>query len=486
MKSLKHICFLIIVLIFSIVSKTNAQIEYDFDVRIFYTPSGQSFCEYYFMIDANSLKPIENADNLLQAGVYISCKSAALNDTTSAETIIMAPPRSAEQVGSVFLGSLRLANPISKDFKTVLIVSDYYGSHTDTLDINIEKIGLLGQEVMVSNIVLSDTLIPTQVENDFTKSGYNVIPKLTSYYADYNHTLSFYAEVYNTLYALDDKLLATISIIEEATQKVFGSLRKVVKISPDSIIPLLGSFNIDVLPSGKYALKIEIKDKSNLELASNKIIITRNNPNVSIPINKLDRLAIKTSFIGNTSYDDVKEYTRSLRPIATNDERMFIDLLRKNEVDTMRLQAFFLEFCLKRNYNNPDIFWQDYSANVKTVEENFSTNIKHGYETDRGRVFLEYGAPNHRTEIPSEPSSYPYEIWQYYKAKNRNNIRFIFYNRDLVSNDYELLHSDMKGEAKNVNWERELRSRNNNDPNYNNAAPDQFGERSQDYFNNPR
>ena len=486
MKKLQRLSFLSTFLIFSIINPLSAQLDFDFDVRIFYTPDGKSFCEYYFMVDANTLNPIENEAGLLQAGVYVSCVSTSNTDTTQTETIIMAPPRTADQKGSVFLGSLRLANPVSTNFKTVVIVSDYYGQNADTLDINIEKIGLLGQQPTVSNIVLSDTLIKTDKLNDFTKSGYNVIPKLNNYYAAYNHTLSFYAEVYNTLNCKEDKLLATISIVEQATQQVYGSLRKVLKITPDSVIPLLGSFNIDVLPSGEYALKIEIKDKTNQGIASNSITISRNNPNVSIPLNKLDRLAIKTSFIGNTSYDDVKAYTRSLRPIASDEERMFIDQLRKNDVDTMRLQSFFLAFCLKRNYNNPDVFWQDYNANVKTVEDNFSTNIKHGYETDRGRVFLEYGAPNHRTEIPSEPSSYPYEIWQYYKAKNRNNIRFIFYNRDLVSNDYELLHSDMKGEARNDNWERVLRSRNNNDPNYNNAAPEQFGERSQDYFNNPR
>ena len=241
-----------------------------------------------------------------------------------------------------------------------------------------------------------------------------------------------------------------------------------------------------MLPSGEYELLIEVKNKTNETLCKQSLPFTRSNKAISIPQERLTAQAIKISFIGNTSYADVLEYTKSLRPIADNDERNFIDFLRKNDIDSIRLKSFFLEFWLKREYNQPDVAWQNYHGQVKIAEQNFSSNIKRGYETDRGRVFLEYGPPNHRTEVPSEPSSYPYEIWQYYKAKNRNNIRFIFYNKDLVSNDYELLHSDMRGEPRNVNWEQALRSRNNQDPNFENQMQDEFGGRSKNYYNNPR
>lgn len=89
---------------------------------------------------------------------------------------------------------------------------------------------------------------------------------------------------------------------------------------------------------------------------------------------------------------------------------------------------------------------------VEVVKE-FSTSIRKGYNTDRGRVYLQYGPPDNRTQMPHEPSAYPYEIWQYYKVKGQSNRRFIFYNPDLVTNDFKLIHSDALGEIMNDQWQ---------------------------------
>ncbi len=45
------------------------------------------------------------------------------------------------------------------------------------------------------------------------------------------------------------------------------------------------------------------------------------------------------------------------------------------------------------------------------------------------------------------PNSYPYEIWEYYHlADGEVDKKFVFYDRELVGNNYELLHSDARGE----------------------------------------
>jgi hypothetical protein len=89
----------------------------------------------------------------------------------------------------------------------------------------------------------------------------------------------------------------------------------------------------------------------------------------------------------------------------------------------------------------------------------FSTKIMKGFETERGRVFLQYGKPDSRTQVPNEPSAYPYEIWWYYHYKGQRNIRFVFYNPDMITNDYELLHSEALGEPNNPQWRLMLFSR---------------------------
>ena len=53
-----------------------------------------------------------------------------------------------------------------------------------------------------------------------------------------------------------------------------------------------------------------------------------------------------------------------------------------------------------------------------------------------------------------------------------SNRKFIFYNPDLINNQYRLLHSDMVGELKNPRWSYELSKRNTQNGNVDN--PDEY------------
>jgi GWxTD domain-containing protein len=135
--------------------------------------------------------------------------------------------------------------------------------------------------------------------------------------------------------------------------------------------------------------------------------------------------------------------------------------------DERALKQYFLNFWSKRDAANPEAKWLAYKKEVDFVNRVFGTNIKKGYITDRGRVYLQYGKPSQRLNFDREPSMYPYEIWQYYTINNgpntvqRNNRRFVFYNPDLVTNDYFLMHSDAIGEVRDDNWQTRLQKRNN-------------------------
>ena len=122
---------------------------------------------------------------------------------------------------------------------------------------------------------------------------------------------------------------------------------------------------------------------------------------------------------------------------------------------------------------------------MQLVERVYSNNFQEGFETDRGRVYLQYGAPTNIIKRDNSTNEYPFEIWVYNEIGKFSNKRFIFYNPDLVNNTYRLLHSDMVGELKNPGWQRELAKRttaggNVQDPNGN--VDDQFGGNANEYF----
>ena len=126
-----------------------------------------------------------------------------------------------------------------------------------------------------------------------------------------------------------------------------------------------------------------------------------------------------------------------------------------------------------------------YKKQVDFVEKVYGNNFQEGFETDRGRVYLQYGAPSNIVAREASPSEYPYEIWTFNKIGVFSNKRFVFYNPDLVNRAYRLLHSDMIGELKNNSWPQILSKRNTvngniDNPNQNNV--DHWGGNSNEYF----
>jgi GWxTD domain-containing protein len=151
-------------------------------------------------------------------------------------------------------------------------------------------------------------------------------------------------------------------------------------------------------------------------------------------------------------------------------------------------QQFFMNFWLQRNNADPEGAWNSYHQVVEAVNREFSTSTRKGYETDRGRIYLQYGAPNQRIVEHITPQSYPYEIWHYYKFQNQSNLKFVFYARDRSVNDHLLVHSTAYGEVKNVNWQyevqRNIHPHDTEKERYTRAMEeDEFGEHTGEYYN---
>lgn len=130
------------------------------------------------------------------------------------------------------------------------------------------------------------------------------------------------------------------------------------------------------------------------------------------------------------------------------------------------------------------VFWE-FKRRVDYALEHFSTRTEAGYETDRGRVLIQYGFPDQRFVKNMEPGVLPYEIWIYRQLKGFFNVRFVFYNPYIASNYYELIHSTLPGEIFNPYWERYVME-GEKDPQYWN--PDRtkgrsyFGKQVRDYY----
>jgi GWxTD domain-containing protein len=217
--------------------------------------------------------------------------------------------------------------------------------------------------------------------------------------------------------------------------------------------------NIKNLPTGNYYLVIEVRDRQNNVLLSTKKFFQRVNNTAKLSKVNITDIIVENTFVTQFTSRDTLAIYLSVRPICDMNEDRFID--NQLQLANLKLmQQFFYNFWEKRNENNPEVAWQEYRTNLNIVEQKYSTNQAHGYTTARGRVYLQYGAPNSVISEKNEQSAYPYEIWHYYKIADQTDKKFIFFNKNLMHNDYELLHSTMTGELHNADWERELYARN--------------------------
>jgi GWxTD domain-containing protein len=250
----------------------------------------------------------------------------------------------------------------------------------------------------------------------------------------------------------------------------------------------MGEIPLEDLPSGNYNLVMEARNRENELLAQNAVFFQRSN---ILPFSDTDDFRqrdISNTFASYiTGRDTLAEYINSLFPIASPLEITFLNNQLKI-ADVKIMQQFFYDFWVRRNPINPEKAWVDYNIEVMKVNNEFGNRVRKGHQTEQGRIYLKYGPPNTITRSHNEPSAYPYEIWHYYKLGNQTNRKFVFYNPDLVSRDFVLLHSDAQGEPFNNQWQMLLYKRDTQTRSYDEEEKgiDYFGNKAGDNFANPR
>jgi GWxTD domain-containing protein len=349
------------------------------------------------------------------------------------------------------------------------------------------------KKIELSDIELIESFTKATETSQLAKSGYDFIPYQDYYYPQSNKKITFYAEIYNTASVLgsDAQFVIASSLQSIETGKPIDNYFRVKRETTNNVNVIFSEFDISQLPSGNFNLVISVRDKENKEIASKSTFFQRSNPGIKYNTNALQNLDIQNSFVARMNQaDTLREFIRMCWPIAGANEKLFIKY-NLNSSELITCQRFFYDFWTQRSAVNPEGAWIKYYETVLGVDQEFSSTNMKGYETDRGRVYLQYGSPNQRVIEPYTANNLPYEIWQYYKYGTQTDIKFVFYTPDRSLNDYKLLHSNAIGEVKNVNWQYELRGpRNPLDTDnllYDKAfESDRFGEHSGELYNNPR
>jgi GWxTD domain-containing protein len=266
--------------------------------------------------------------------------------------------------------------------------------------------------------------------------------------------LSFYIELYNVGAIAERPLLLKTEILNQrdtAWKSVQVSYQKLD--SYNDVEPFARKVNIKKLSSDYYKLKVSLIDGKKQEYLSKETLFARSNPKQDQKL-KESLLANKSkNFFSDMEQEELEYALRAIAPIAPNDDQERINFLVSQGTAEMR-RDFLYGYWVERDPVQTERSYNQYMALARALDEKYYSAFGHGFETDRGRIYLKYGPPTQIAKRENDQAAKPYEIWSYDRIEmyNQNNVKFVFYNPRLAGNDFEILHSNCRNEIQNPQW----------------------------------
>lgn len=464
-----------------------------FDYRVFHVPGEGPYVEFMTSFDGTTFKTTETADGRVQAVAELTLIISGGGQIKDYRKVVVEGPQVEKGQTADFLSLERFFLP-NGSYEIEITIQDLNdaGATPETV-IQPVKIANLMEGAFISDIEFISAYSPAEDVTAFSKSGYDLIPYMSSYFPSDLKGLIFYTELYH----LDNVLgagegFAFYISLRDKTGKEIKEISRIKKYTAKSVVPQLHTIDIAQLPTGDYTLLLEVRDRNNSVICMKERPFSRNliQP-VAVKDQVIDESVVLSSFASHfTNADSLRDILRGHLPIAQSQERNTIDNVIPG-ASLREMQSFFYTFWYRRDQVSPEGAWKNYEKQLNDVNAIFGTRIKKGWQTDRGRVYLQYGPPNTRISRPHDPDYWPFEIWHYYETNDKlHDRRFLFINTTLGP-DYELLHSDVPQEPKNFDWPNLVRQRSMNTPtnvNRNSNVQDRnnfSGDELQDLWYNP-
>ena len=469
----------------------NAYISY----AVFNTPGENStpYVETYITFDKGSLVYVKNESGQYTATINVTIMFKQWESVQNFGKYSLSSPMVTDTtgIGGFFMDMQRYS--LDNGTYNLEVILEDANNKSDKPFKAIDQLLIDFPETFcMSSIIGLESFSKADKEGSMTKNGYDLIPMIMPFYPETMNKLTFYAEIYNAKKQLgeNEKYLLNTYICAFENNTKLNNYYFTKRMTAKDIDVIINSMDITNLPSGNYYLVIEARDRNNEVIGLNRYFFQRSNPYYQIDNTMLASINTDEVFSGQIKdIDTIREYIRTLSPISTLVEKDYAEELIKTD-DIKTMQQYFYTFWSSRNRVNPRQAWLDYYAQVQRVNASFKTINGKGYASDRGVVFLKYGAPDRIVQSYNEPGAYPYEIWHYYTLGNQRNKKFVFMTLDIVTNDFKLIHSDAVGELSNFRWTNEIYQRTYgtyNDYGVDDAVnPNSYGDRARDYYDNPR
>lgn len=460
-----------------------------FSYAVFDQPGALAYVETYLNVTGASVITSQNQNKLYQGKIeiqwiYRQGDSIVFFDKYN----LLSPEKNSPSLaGTDFIDQQRTPLP-EGDYELELKILDKYSDHPGFSGKQSIKVQFPKDKVSISDIELLESYTTSNSPGKFSKSGFDIIPLVTAYYPQEINSLKFYTEIYRTKPVLNEEYLVRYFISSNNHKGILKQFASIKKQSASEVNVVMAQIAIDNLFSGNYNLSIEVYNQKNELVVSKQTFFQRSKVAEQPAGSDLSDAELENTFVSIMNDEEtLKDNISSLYPISSRLEAQVAENII-NLHDMEKMKRYFYSYWAKSNPEAPEASWLTYKSEVEKVNHDFGTQNKKGYETDRGRVYLQYGPPNSIITEEMDPNSRPYTIWHYYNLDHQTNRKFVFYSLGNSANDYQLIHSDAIGELQDPAWELKLHNRTQQfgtDMDQEKAV-DSYGSKTRENFQNPK
>ncbi|MEM6630210.1 MAG: GWxTD domain-containing protein [Bacteroidota bacterium] len=420
--------------------------------------------EVYFRVSGNSLRYEPQPNQSFLATIEVSCKIFRLRDADS--LWIDTRERKLQLTATNKQNELKLY-PALVDMEVFTLPTGTYFLQVEVLDLRAPSAQpsrfhreFIMPPPALKAFAFSDIAIvrddPVRMRlkkrilgQKYEPQGKFFTPLITNESLVNEDSLVCYVQLYNAeSLAEENQLIERVSITKNGRN--VQPPHTEVEENPSNFQVFIHTFDISKLSNDTYHLTIDLLDSKGdiIRTTWKKFYLYNYRSENEFKYFVSDVFA--GDLLNEFDEDAIRHHIQTLTPISDEQEIQFSQVLRSYE----QMKNYVYSFWNKRKQGDLTLIEliKGYQALVKYVDQKFGVAPLEGWQTDQGRIWLKYGAPNERERFPATPSEFPYEIWRYSRLGNQNNVSFVFCNPMSEVNRFTLIHSDKYGELKNLRW----------------------------------
>ena len=442
-----------------------------------------------FGIDGHSLQWKKTADGKQAARASFA---VSINDSSRnffAERLDFNTPPALDSAGmnQVFSAWKILELPCGT-YQVDMLVFDAYSSDTSREKLSFSvQLQDARQSVQLSDLLFLDPVLFKKGRPVFEQSADAI--RNSGFFSRSDSVLRFYSEAHGLTQKipLGLPLVSRIRILKQADRESLDEFGKIARIKSQPGLAWINELPIRNLPSGNYILSWDLIDTAGKFVARASRNFQRSNPEITDGLAAASVLSNAPDLISEISKipsDECRHLVASLFPLSLASDQPAIDYLRKKGTDQDH-RNFLAEFWGKKDPKDAPDSFRKFRKRVAEADHKYGTQTMKGYQTERGRVYIQYGKPDMVENEISDRfrkamvnlNTIPYEIWYYYSMDEpvrQTDVQFVFVQQNRGNNNYKLLHSSGIGEVRNNEWRRAVE--NNATYNFDRLDPNDRGE----------